>query len=157
MRAWLVVGVFGSILGFTATAGAAIITGGVYTNFCYGAPGALEGSNTLGPYSGTCTSGNSTFSVSGDAEGSGLIWGDQISATDSSVDPNASGSYGYAYTQYEDTVTLSTEADITLNFDVQGTTSNINGYYADYYIEAGLYQDSGDLSIVRILLANPSR
>jgi hypothetical protein len=122
-----------------ASARAATITGGIYTNFCNG---VLE-SSTLGAYSGSCSSGDSTFTVQGDAEGSGVTFGDSITATDNNLDSSVIGSFGYADTNYADQVSVSTNGTMTLNFSVQGITSNINGTYADYTIIAALCNNEG--------------
>ncbi|MGB6945167.1 MAG: PEP-CTERM sorting domain-containing protein [Bryobacteraceae bacterium] len=122
-----------------ASAHAATITGGIYTNFCNGA----LGSATLGAYSGSCSSGDSNFTVSGDAEGSGVTFGDTITASDSSIDTTASGNFGWALTNYQDQVNVSTPGTMTLNFSVEGTSSNIDGDYAGYFIDALLCTNEG--------------
>src|SRR5580658_7085772 len=108
----------------TFCASAAAITGNVYTNLC----NSTIVSTSLGSVSGSCSAGNSQITVSGDAEGSGLTFGDYISATDSNADPNETmdlnnGYYGYARTVYDDEITLSTSGTISLTFFVDGTTS----------------------------------
>jgi hypothetical protein len=119
-------------------ASAASITGNGFTNFCgSGIPSPNIPGNGLGPWSGSCSSGNSTFTVSGDTAGSGLTFGAEISVTDSSVDLTT-GNYGYASTIFQDNVTISKSSLLTLTFDVAGTTSNVNGDYADYIIVAQL-------------------
>jgi hypothetical protein len=120
------------LLWFAIEVNAATITGGVFTNFC-------SSGGSLGvPYSGSCADGNSTFTVSGEATGSGLTFGDTISATDNDVDLNAVGNSAYAQTFYSEPVVISTEGSVTLTFDVHGSTSNNNGDYADYTIVADM-------------------
>src|ERR1700693_5287264 len=106
---------------FATWASAESITGGVYTNFC-GSGIPLSGSG-LGPFSGSCSSENSTFTVTGDIAGSGLKFGDEISVTDTSVDLTT-GNLGYAYTFFHDNVTISKASQQSLTFYVAGTTSN---------------------------------
>jgi hypothetical protein len=127
----------GAVLSFAALASAATITGEVYTNFCGGLSSNNPGSG-LGTYSGSCSSGNSTFTVSGDAEGSGLTFGDTITAIDSNIDPGAYGTYGYAATLYDDEITFSASGVPSFTFDVDGTTSNVNGGCASYQIIGGI-------------------
>jgi hypothetical protein len=131
-------------LSIVAAAKAGIIDAGVQSNFCQGASIALS-SSSIGPYSGSCASANSTFTLSANTAGSGLTFADSISATDSSFDPNASGNYGIAYEDYQEEVTISTAGYLSLVFDIAGTESNVNGYYADYNILATLYPyDNGN-------------
>jgi hypothetical protein len=138
-----------------AAAKAANIQAGVQSNFCQGT-GSVLSSSSLGSYSGSCSSGNSTFTLSANTAGSGLTFADSISATDSSFDPNASGNYGIAYEDYQEEVTISTAGYLSLIFDIAGTASDVNGFYADYNIIAYLYPyDCIHITMETTIFRNP--